>query len=187
MLLVNRPHFKGSFKSIKLNDCFLLYLFNSFSVFNIFLPLCCLSFVFTYLWSVSYSVSVSVFLSLPFVFLWGCGWKPSLFYFFFRGRWIFQFCISLSLFCAPSFFQAPLMCLWIRYHSVWMSSQTWMREHSHALSHTHTLCLFILETRDIHMQVCILVCLSVFSTHCSTHITAHTILKYSAYMKRIFA
>lgn len=125
----------------------------------------------------------------PFVFLWGCGWKPSLFYFFFRERWIFQFCIFLSLFCAPSFFQAPLMCLWIRYHSVWMSSQTWMRGHSHALSrtHTHTLCLFILETRDIHMQVCILVCLSVFSTRCSTHITAHTILKYSAYMKRIFA
>lgn len=91
----------------------------------------------------------------PFVFLWGCGWKPSLFYFFFRERWIFQFCIFLSLFCAPSFFQAPLMCLWIRYHSVWMSSQTWMRGHSHALSHTHThaLSFYTRNQRHPHASV----------------------------------
>lgn len=45
---------------------------------------------------------------LPLSLSWGCAWKPSLFYFFFRGRWIFQFCIFLSLFFVfPLFFRGP--------------------------------------------------------------------------------
>lgn len=44
----------------------------------------------------------------------------------------FSFVFSLFL-CAPSFFfpQSALMCLWIRYHSIWMSSQTRMHAHAH--------------------------------------------------------
>lgn len=132
-------------------------------------------------------MSVSLYFSALFL---GMKTMPVLF-FSSEGAEYFSFAFSLFL-CAPSFFQAPLMCLWIRYHSVWMSSQTQMRGRSHALAHTprvHTLslCLFILETRGIRIQACILLCLSVFSMRHSTHITAHTILKYSAYMKIIFA
>lgn len=50
--------------------------------------------------------------------------------------------------------------------------------YTNAHTHTHALTrrLFILETRGIHMQACILVYLSVFSMRCSTHITASTIV-----------
>lgn len=57
-----------------------------------------------------------------------------------EGAGYFSFAFSLFL-CSPSFFRASLMCLWIRYHSVWMSSQTQMRGscmHLHTHSHTHT-------------------------------------------------
>lgn len=178
---------------------FTLFLTISLSVFNIFLPLCCLSLVFTYLWSVSYSVSVSVsfFFLSPFLFLWG--WKPSLFYFFFRGRWIFQFCIfslfmcSLFFFFFPGPFDVSVDSLSFRLDELTDADArvlacTCAHTHTPRLhTHTLTLCLFILETRGIRMQACILVCLSVFSMRCSTHITAHTILKYSTYMKRTFA
>lgn len=96
--------FVGSFKAIKLNDSlffYSLFLTLSLFVFSIFLPLCCLSLVFTYLWSVSHSVSVSVFFFSPFLFLWGCGWKPSL------NISVLHF---LSFFMLP-LFSRPLWCV----------------------------------------------------------------------------
>lgn len=114
-------------------------------------PLRCVSFVFTYLWSVSHSLLVSVSFfpsplplspSLPFslCFSGDVDENEACFIFSSEGAEYFSFAFSLFL-CSPSFFRASLMCLWIRYHSVWMSSQTQMRGscmHLHTHSHTHT-------------------------------------------------
>lgn len=166
----NGPHFLDRFKAIHPNDAQLSVL--SFQLFLSLIFSCpcthsfvvCLSFCACFSLFL-FSLSLSLFLSL------GMPMKtmPVLFYFiFFRGRWIFQFCIFSCFLCAPSFFfQASLMCLWIRYHSVWMSSQTQMRgvfltQCMHAF--------FIIQTRGIHMRSSNWTCLLGLSMRCSTHI-----------------
>lgn len=169
--------FVSSFQAIQLNNALFSILFffsSSFSVFNVFLPLCCLSFVFTYLWSVFYSCSVS-FLFLSFSPSLGIGMKTKPVIFFLQRALnisVLHFFSSLFM-CSLFFFsQAPLMCLWIRYHSVWMSSQTKMRQAARA--HTHNaLPLFIPEAS--HMQSHFLVCQSFLCAAPPT--SAHTILK----------
>lgn len=88
--------------------CSLCSFFSSLSVFNIFLPLCCLSFVFTYLWSVFYSCSVS-FLFLSFSLSLGIGMKTKPVIFFLQRALnisVLHF-FFFSFYVLPLFFQPP--------------------------------------------------------------------------------
>lgn len=144
-----------------------------------FNPCCADSFVFTYLSSVSCSVCLSLF-----AFLLGRGWKPSPFYFFLQRLLNISVLHFLSLFYAPSlFFPLPPRPLWCVCGFV-IIPFGWA--HRLRCTSTRTVTLFILETKGTHIRACILVYLSVFSTLSSTHITAPTALKYSAYLKGIF-
>lgn len=96
--------FVGSFKTIKLNDSLFSTLFLSLSL--IFSCPCAVSLLCSLICGLSLILCLFLSFFSPFLFLWGCGWKPSLFYVFFRGRWIFQFCI-FSLFMCSLFFPGP--------------------------------------------------------------------------------
>lgn len=107
--------FVSSFQAIQLNNALFSILFffsSSFSVFNVFLPLCCLSFVFTYLWSVFYSCSVS-FLFLSFSPSLGIGMKTKPVIFFLQRALnisVLHFFSSLFM-CSLFFFPRPLWCV----------------------------------------------------------------------------
>lgn len=133
--------------------------------------------------------------SLPLSLSWGCAWKPSLFYFFFfRGCWIFQFCIFLSLFFVFPlfFFPRPLWCVcgFVIIPFGWAHRLRYAGSRSRTHTRTRARARSVFSYKKAvtsTWQVCIQVCLSVFSMRCSTHITVHTIPKHSAYMKRTFA
>lgn len=97
--------FVSSFKAIQLNDDLFSMLSFLFFLSLIFSCPCAASLLRSLICGLSLILCLFQFFFFlaPSLFLLGFGWKPSLFYFFFRGRWIFQFCI-FSLFMCSLFF-----------------------------------------------------------------------------------
>lgn len=165
----NRPHFSDRFKAVQPNDAQLSALFSTLSVFNIFLPLYSLICGLSLIRRLFQSLFVlSLFFTLS--FSGDADENHACFIFSSEGAEYFSFAFSLSFYVLPLlllFFQASLMCLWIRYHSVWMSSQTQMRG---AFLAQCMHAFFIIQTRGNHMRSSNWTCLLGLSVCCSTHI-----------------
>lgn len=148
------------------------------SLFCVHLFVVCLLFCVCFCLLLLFSHSLSLSLSL------GMQMKTKPVLFFLQRALNISVLHFLSFYVLSLFFSKPLWCVcgFVIIPFGWAHRRRCGGTHMHlALSHTHShwLWLFMLETSGIHMQVCILVCLSVFSMCCSTHITAHTILKCS--------